>query len=292
MAIELATTQSDQGKVTRLSWADCKQLIREADKPGNIVYAVPRGGLCAAALMTEANLVTDPAEANIILDDIIDSGATRDRFITAYPSAEFVALVDKQKYTELGWVVFPWENETGPEDAVVRLLEYIGEDPKRDGLVNTPARVVKALGEMTSGNRDDPADILATTFAADCDEMVVVRNIPFYSLCEHHLLPFHGTATVGYIPTDRVVGLSKIARLVNCFGRRLQIQEQMTRQVVDAMMEYLDPVGAACVIKATHTCMAMRGIRSDGETVTSALAGAFLDKPEARAEFMSLAVKQ
>ena len=119
--------------------------------------------------------------------------------------------------------------------------------------------------------------------------MVVVRNIPFYSLCEHHMLPFHGTATVGYIPTDRVVGLSKIARLVNCFGRRLQIQEQMTRQVVDAIMKHVDPVGAACVIKATHTCMAMRGIRSDGETGTSALAGAFLDKPEARAEFMSLA---
>ena len=182
-----------------------------------------------------------------------------------------------------------WWDKPAPTDAVRDLLAYVGEDPSREGLIDTPRRVVKALRELTSGYRDDPADILATTFAADCDEMVVVRTIPFYSLCEHHMLPFHGTATVGYIPTDRVVGLSKIARLVNCFGRRLQIQEQMTRQVVDAIMKHVDPVGAACVIKATHTCMAMRGIRSDGETVTSALAGAFLDKPEARAEFMSLA---
>ena len=231
----------------------------------------------------------DPAAADLILDDIVDSGATRDRFAAAFPSTRFVALVDKQKDPELGWVVFPWENETGPEDAVVRLLEYIGEDPKRDGLLDTPRRVVKALAEMTAGYREEPAEILSTTFEADCDEMVVVTDIPFHSMCEHHMMPFSGTATVAYIPGERVVGLSKIPRLVRCFARRLQLQERLTDQVAGAIMRHLNPIGAACVIRASHTCMHARGVQSGGSMVTSALAGAFLDKPEARAEFMALA---
>jgi len=189
-----------------------------------------------------------------------------------------------------GWLVFPWERgETPAEDAVVRLLQAIGEDPDRDGLRDTPRRVVKALGEMTCGYLEDPADILATVFDVDFDEMIVVRRIPFVSLCEHHLLTFVGHATVGYVPKDLVVGLSKLARLVDCYARRLQVQERMTRQIADAIDTHLRPAGVAVLIESTHSCMSSRGVAKVAPMVTSDVRGCFRDQPEARAEFMALA---
>jgi GTP cyclohydrolase I len=173
-------------------------------------------------------------------------------------------------------------------DAVVQLLRHIGEDPTRDGLVDTPARVVRALTEMTRGYYDDPAEILARTFDITCDEMVVVRRVPFASLCEHHLLRFAGHATVAYIPGDRVVGLSKLARLVDCFAHRLQVQERMTGQIADAIVEHLDPVGAGVIVTAAHSCMADRGVGKAADMVTSALRGAMRNEPSARAELLML----
>lgn len=171
---------------------------------------------------------------------------------------------------------------------VASILTHLGEDLGRDGLSDTPARVARALREMTEGYHQDPAAILATTFGVAYDEMVVVRDIEFWSLCEHHLLPFHGTATVGYLPGERVVGLSKIGRLVQCFARRLQVQERMTQEIAEAMNTHLEPAGVGVVLRASHSCMAMRGIRLGGEMVTSAMLGKFRDDGKVRSEFLNL----
>lgn len=172
--------------------------------------------------------------------------------------------------------------------AVRAMLQYVGEDTEREGLVDTPKRVAKAWREMTEGYRQSPADILSRVFTEQTSEMILVTGIEFVSLCEHHCLPFTGRAHVAYIPKDgRIVGLSKLARLVHCFARRLQVQERLTRQIVEAIQTHLDPLGSACIIEASHSCMAMRGIRTPASMVTSALEGVFM-KPEVREEFFSL----
>lgn len=176
------------------------------------------------------------------------------------------------------------------EKAVREILFAVGEDPDRDGLKDTPARVARSYVEVFSGIHQDPADILATTFDIQHDEMVLVKDIPFYSMCEHHLVPFHGSAHIGYIPSSdgKVTGLSKLARLVDLFARRPQVQERLTSQIVDALMEHLDPRGAICVIECEHLCMSMRGVRKPGaKTVTSAVRGQLRDSAT-RAEAMSL----
>jgi GTP cyclohydrolase I len=175
--------------------------------------------------------------------------------------------------------------------AVRELLLAVGEDPDRPGLQNTPARVARAYAETFGGLAQDPYDVLATTFDENHDEMVLVKDIPMYSTCEHHLVPFHGRAHVGYIPGQdgRVTGLSKLARLVEVYARRPQVQERMTRQIADSLNEVLKPRGVIVVIEAEHLCMAMRGIRKPGSTtVTSAVRGMFRDNPATRSEAMSL----
>jgi GTP cyclohydrolase IA len=176
------------------------------------------------------------------------------------------------------------------EGAVATLLTFLGEDPDRDGLRATPRRVVAYLAEMTSGYEEDPAELLAVSFSERCDEMVVLTGVDFTSLCEHHLLPFTGTATVGYVPAERVVGVSKLARVVDIFAHRLQVQERLTRQVAEAVSEHLEPLGVGVVVEASHACLGCRGARKPGATmVTSAMTGVMLEKPEARAEFLALA---
>ncbi len=173
------------------------------------------------------------------------------------------------------------------EDSVTQILKFIGEDPEREGLKKTPYRVAKSYVELCSGYAEDPAKILSTTFSDSCDEMVVVRDIRFWSLCEHHMLPFHGVATIGYLPKDRIVGLSKIGRLVHCFARRLQVQERMTQQIANSIMENLNPHGVGVILKATHLCMEMRGVRTSAEMVTSCLLGQFRDAIT-REEFLAM----
>ncbi len=175
------------------------------------------------------------------------------------------------------------------EKAIAEILEAIGEDPGRDGLVDTPARVAAMYAELFSGLSDDPGRHLTVTFAADHDEMVMVRDIPFASLCEHHLVPFIGRAHVAYIPNadGRITGISKLARLVEGFARRLQVQERMTTEIADAIESALDPRGVLVVVEAEHLCMSMRGVKKPGTlTVTSAVRGLFRRDAATRAEAM------
>ncbi len=177
------------------------------------------------------------------------------------------------------------------ERAVREILAAIGEDPDRDGLVGTPARVARAYAEQFSGLSQHPEDVLGTVFDAGHDELILVRDIEVYSTCEHHLVPFFGRAHVAYIPNEKgqITGLSKLARLVDIYARRPQVQERMTSQIADALMRVLEPRGALVVIEAEHLCMSMRGVRKPGaKTVTSAVRGSIRDNASTRAEAMSL----
>lgn len=175
-------------------------------------------------------------------------------------------------------------------DAIRALLIYLGEDPDREGLTGTPARILKSWSELFAGYHQAPESILSTTFdeVEGYQEIVMLRAIPFHSTCEHHWLPFEGVAHVAYLPSQRVVGLSKLARLIDCFARRLQIQERMTQQINQALMTHLSARGAAVMIEAHHSCMNCRGVRKEGASmVTTAFAGEFR-LPERRAEFLAL----
>jgi len=266
-------------------------------------YPVPRGGIYAAQalrgvvsysehmVVLKINLVETPEEADVIIDDIIDSGATRGRF-----DKPFIALVDKTNEPDLRnqFVIFPWErasNEEGPHDNVRRILQYIGEDPDREGLLDTPNRVVKSYAHLFSGYGKNPADVMKVfeDGGENYNEMVLLKNIEFFSNCEHHMQPFFGRAHIAYLPDKRVLGISKLARLLEVFSRRLQIQERLTTQVADALMQYLEPKGAAVVIEAKHFCMVARGVEKQNSIMTtSALRGAFMDSPTVRSEFMSM----
>jgi GTP cyclohydrolase IA len=175
------------------------------------------------------------------------------------------------------------------ERAVREILLAIGENPEREGLRKTPARVGRSYAELISGLYEDPRRYLRTVFHERYDEVVLLRNIEFNSLCEHHLLPFTGRVHVAYLPDGKVVGLSKLARMVDGYARRPQVQERLTTQIADALWEELNPQGAACVIEAIHTCMTVRGVRRPGSTmVTSALRGVFKDNPASRSEILGL----
>jgi GTP cyclohydrolase I len=187
--------------------------------------------------------------------------------------------------------VYWWEGteEKSIKDIVIRQLQFIGEDPTREGLLETPGRVIRSWSELYSGYKQDPATILKVFKDGACDEMVLLKNIEFYSTCEHHLLPFFGKAHIAYIPNGRVVGISKLARLLEVFARRLQIQERLGQQITETLMKELKPKGAACILEAQHFCMVSRGVqKQDSVMVTSSLKGVFLEKPEVRAEFMGL----
>ncbi|MFF4988554.1 GTP cyclohydrolase I FolE [Streptosporangium saharense] len=180
------------------------------------------------------------------------------------------------------------------EKAVREILYAIGEDPDRDGLQDTPARVARAYAEQFAGLGQRPEDVLTTVFDVDHDEMVLVRDIEVYSTCEHHLVPFHGVAHVGYIPNEKgqVTGLSKLARLVDVYARRPQVQERMTSQIADALMSVLEPRGVIVVIECEHLCMTMRGVRKPGaKTITSAVRGDFRNSDKTRAEAMALILR-
>ncbi len=176
-------------------------------------------------------------------------------------------------------------------DMVRRLLRLIGEDPDREGLLETPQRFLKAMTEYTKGYQEKPEDVLKVfeDGGEGVDEMVIVRDIPVYSLCEHHLAPFFGKAYVGYVPNKRILGLSKISRLVEVFSRRLQVQERLTNQIADAMAKHLQPLGVAVVLECRHMCMESRGVKHAGSsTVTSALRGSIKQNLDTRKEFLAL----
>lgn len=190
-----------------------------------------------------------------------------------------------------GRAAHPYD-QTRAERAVKELLLALGEDPDRDGLQDTPARVARAFAENFAGLWQAPEEVLTTTFDIGHEELVIVKDIEVFSHCEHHLTPFHGVAHVGYIPSGRITGLSKIARLVDLFARRPQVQERMTTQIADALVEILSPAGVIVIVECEHLCMSMRGVRkAEARTVTSAVRGILRD-PATRAEAISLITKR
>jgi GTP cyclohydrolase I len=279
-------------KITELSWAEILEALKLIDQPGNIVYGVPKGGMIAAGFLERAKRTPFPEKANIILDDLVDSGKTKAWYMQKYPQAEFVPLV---KCEPGEWIIFPWEKEhpSGQNDSIqeniTRLIQFIGEDPNREGLKETPNRVIRSYGELFAGYSKNPEDLFVTFDNDGYDQIVLCKNIEMFSTCEHHILPFFGMAHVAYIPNQRVIGLSKLARLVDIYARRLQIQERIGEQVTGALMKYLQPKGAACIIEATHMCMKMRGCQKQNSSmITSSLKGAFFEDARARTELMDL----
>lgn len=175
------------------------------------------------------------------------------------------------------------------KEQIGSILHYIGEEPQREGLIDTPKRVIKSWKELYSGYGKHPKNILTTFAAEGYDQIVLLKDIELYSMCEHHMLPFYGKAHVAYLPGDKVIGISKLARLVDIYARRLQIQERIGEQVTTAIMEYLKPKGAACIIEASHTCMQMRGVQKQNSVmITSSIKGVFLDEPEIKNELLNL----
>ena len=247
-------------------------------------YGVPRGGVIVAGLTGNPTNRID--EADVIIDDLIDSGKTEARY--AKHKKPFEALIDKREEYKDEWLVFPWEQkENGAEtveDNVTRLLQYFGEDVNREGLQETPKRFVKFFKEFLN-----PPQWNCTSFEGEgYDEMIVQTNIPFHSLCEHHIAPFFGTGTIAYIPNKRIVGLSKLSRTLETFARRLQNQERITTQVAEFLWNELDPKGVAVQLTAKHMCMEMRGVKKhDTWTTTTKVLGVFKEETNARNEFLN-----
>lgn len=265
------------------------------------VYGVPRGGVAPAIMaagLLNLPLVDRPEYGALIVDDLVDSGRTAEGIAPVPERGCFDALYRKPhspahhapNAEEVNaWLVFPWEQDAAGsiEDAIVRLIQHIGENPNRDGLLDTPKRVAKAFREMTTGYDTDPAAILGTTFHGEGYKgMVHVDGIQFVSLCEHHMLPFTGEAHVAYIPRERVVGLSKIPRIVTAFANRLQVQERLTEQIADALDEHLNPLGVGVSITAHHSCMGLRGAKQAHATMTTTSLRGLFWMQETRAEFL------
>jgi len=280
----------------QLAWIIENHFKETGQQPYDSIYAVPRGGVPIALLMNETlklPLISekDISPRTLIIDDICDSGRTLAKYPDNHAATIYKKIDSPQPrwclFDTDDWIEFPYEQtDRDEEDNIVRLLETLGEDASREGLRDTPKRVMKFYREFLS-----PDKFNFTTFEGESyDEMIIQKDIPFFSLCEHHLAPFFGTATVAYIPDGKIVGLSKLARTVDLFARRLQNQERITSQIAEKLQEELSPQGVAVTLKARHFCMEMRGIKThDVTTSTTKLIGAFRDKPEARAEFLSIA---
>ena len=267
------------------------------------LWGIPSGGAIVASLICayaheQIVQVENPEDATAIVDDIYDSGETLQPWISVLPcyvlvnkGPECPAVLVPASYTDSKeeFVQLPWENSVQRgERLVTRMLQMIGEDPSREGLIETPARVVRSWNELYGGYKVDPVKLLKT-FEAPSDEMVVVRNILFASACEHHLLPFHGSVDVGYLPNKRIVGLSKIPRLVDAFAKRLQVQERMTSEIANTLNHALQPHGVGVVVRGYHLCSSIRGVGKPGtEMVTQSLLGLFRDEPDVRSEFLQL----
>ena len=264
------------------------------------VFGVPKNGLVLAQRLkisypSEVRIVYKPTDADILLDDVLASGQTMKHFTDLNPEAEVRVMFDKRKpeIAALGYIRFPWEDyKKDTENIVVQTIEMIGDDPKRPGLVETPDRVVRSWKELYSGYQiKNPGKILEKLFQApgSSDEMIIVKNIKVFSTCEHHLIPFFGQASVGYIPSDDwVVGASKIPRLVDVYARRLQIQERLTHEIGSTFWEYVKPKGFGIVMECQHLCMKSRGVNEPNSSlITSAMHGIFRKDSAVRTEFLN-----
>lgn len=271
-----------------VSWEvvyDRLKTILENTPKDKTFFGVPRGGQIVSGMTGRA--VDKIEDADIIIDDLIDSGATELKY-KKY-NKPFVALIDKRIELQNQWLVFPWEvrekdTEETVEDNITRLLQYFGEDVTREGLRETPKRYVKFFKEFLN-----PPKWNCTSFEGEgYDEMIIQKNIPFHSLCEHHIAPFFGKGHIAYIPNKKIVGLSKLARTLETYSRRLQNQERITTQVAEFLWNELDPKGVAVSLTAVHMCMEMRGVKKHNtQTTTNKLLGKFKEDSVVRNEFLS-----
>lgn len=284
----------------KITWDEfhslCKALDKKIDRiKYDNVFPVPKNALYVAEYL-DLSILNDPfyiTNRTLIIDDLIDSGKTLSNFPDNDKAVLFVKNNNEDKvnyYVEKKdcLIQFPWEKEDDISDSIIRQLEYIGEDPTREGLLETPNRVIKSWDKLYGGYKEKVEDILKTFHEGSCDEMVILKDISFYSTCEHHLLPFFGQVHIGYIPDKKVLGVSKLARVVEIFARRMQIQERMTAQICDSIMKWLEPKGCIVITEAQHFCMQARGVeKQKSKMITSAIRGVFKDKDSgAREEFM------
>ena len=268
------------------------------------VFGIPRGGNYPAAIVAKKlgiPQVFDPKEIvkgkTLLVDDLVDSGATAKEWKTKTKCDLLVAYSDSLEKAEYvgalkehgEWVVFPDESGSGIEENIKRILQYIGEDVNREGLLETPKRVRKAYEEVFSGYKMDPKSLVKTFTQGTCKEMVILKNAEYVSFCEHHMFPFFGHCSIGYVPRDKVIGVSKLARLLDCYAKRMQIQERMTSQIADFLEKELDALGVYVVCEGVHFCMKGRGVKKqDSSMVTSAIRGQFMENAAMRQEFLSL----
>lgn len=274
------------------------------------VYGVPRGGYYPATVIAQAAKVPVILDATkidadtLVVDDLIDSGKTVGEFQNKHPEAKYATVFCKTNHLlcdtssiccgvqveQDDWLVFPDEHDGEDiEGNFRRTLQFIGEDTTREGLLETPSRMRRAYEEIFSGYKIDPWSLVKTFTKGTCEEMVILRNSEFYSTCEHHFFPFFGHCSIGYIPNGKVIGVSKLARLLDCFSKRMQIQERMTSQIADFLVEALEPKGVYVVAEGVHFCMTSRGIKKqDASMITSAVRGVFRDSAQARNEFLHL----
>lgn len=297
-------------EILDLSHNDYKALIEEiveqikaTGKTYNNVYGIPRGGHYASIIISQEMgipVVLDESEITpetLIVDDIEDSGKT----LTKFSGNDTAVAVAKHKTNATycgkvleseNWVKFPNEKENEIETHLERVLQYIGEDTGREGLLETPKRMRKAYDEIFAGYKQNPKNLFKTFTDGACKELVILKDCEFFSTCEHHFLPFFGKISIGYIPNGKVIGVSKLARLADCFAKRLQIQERLVAQIADTLVEELNPLGVIVVCEAVHFCMKSRGVKKiNASMVTSAIRGEFERNIAARQEFLSLIKK-
>lgn len=296
----MATLELTVKEMMNMAIALAGKIVASKKKYTNI-YAIPRGGyLLGCMLAHQLNL---PLEVNknainpkntLIVDDLIDSGKTVSKF-KGFDVAVLYVKNGKKKLAKYylhetdAWVKFPDEKDDEVQEHITRIMQYLGEDTSREGLIETPKRVQRAIDEIFAGYKQNPKDLMKTFTQGTCEEMVILKNCEFYSTCEHHMFPFFGHISIGYIPNKKVIGISKLARLVDLYSKRMQIQERMTTQIADTIMKELDARGVYVVCEGVHFCMRSRGVKKqDASMITSAVRGVFKKDAKARQEFLSL----
>ena len=279
----------------KITWEELRKRIDEFKNtlPEGTVFGIPRGGAIIAEMLNNHHhrIVYDPKEATIIIDDIYDSGCTIEKYREEYPNRLYFVLIDKRSGIHKNkWYEFPYEKtaEIDIEEHVRRIIEYLGEDPNREGLINTPGRVVESWNKLFGGYHQHPENLLTTFDRETYSQMILLKDIEFFSTCEHHFLPFFGRAHIAYIPKMKLVGVSKLARLLEIYARRLQIQERIGEQITRFLMKNAGAIGAGCILEAQHFCMTSRGVEKQNSLMlTSSLKGVF-QQTKVREEFLNL----
>ena len=279
---------------------DVLELSKKINRKFENIYPIPRGGyLIGIELSRILNIPIiynkeDITKDTLIVDDLVDSGKTISEFKDNYKAVLYVKNKKRKSVNYYvkefdGWIKFADEKDNEIETHIERILQYVGEDVTREGLLETPKRVRRAYEEIFSGYKQDPKELMKTFQEGTCKEMVILKHCEFYSTCEHHMFPFFGHISIGYLPNKKVIGISKLARLVDCFSKRLQIQERMTTQIADTIEKELGAKGVYVICEGVHFCMTSRGVKKqDTSMVTSAVRGIFEKDHKARAEFLSL----